>query len=137
MKNYDDIINLPHHTSKYRPRMPAYKRAAQFIGFRALRGLDAELEKVRRITTKRLEISEEASEDLNNKLKIILENIDLKPTVTFTYFKQDEGKDVGEYLKVTGNVTKLDLQRRTVVFDDKTSIPIDEISEIESKIFNE
>ena len=35
-ENYDDIINLPHHTSKDKPRMPLSKRAAQFSAFAAL-----------------------------------------------------------------------------------------------------
>ncbi len=36
--NYDDIINLPHPTSKKHPRMSLYNRAAQFSPFAALTG---------------------------------------------------------------------------------------------------
>ena len=35
---YDDIINLPHPTSKKHPRMSLYARAAQFSPFAALTG---------------------------------------------------------------------------------------------------
>ena len=35
---YDEIINLPHHVSKTRPRMPMSDRAAQFAPFAALEG---------------------------------------------------------------------------------------------------
>lgn len=35
---YDDIINLPHPTSKEHPRMPNSDRAAQFAPFSALNG---------------------------------------------------------------------------------------------------
>ena len=35
---YDDIIDLPHHVSPTRPRMPARDRAAQFAPFAALTG---------------------------------------------------------------------------------------------------
>ena len=38
MKNYDDIINLPHHISKKHPQMSLYARAAQFAPFAALTG---------------------------------------------------------------------------------------------------
>ena len=38
---YDDIINLPHHTSPTRPRMTMIDRAAQFSPFAALTGYDA------------------------------------------------------------------------------------------------
>ena len=37
-KNYDDIINLPHPTSKKHPRMSMVARAAQFAPFAALTG---------------------------------------------------------------------------------------------------
>ena len=38
---YDDIIDLPHHTSERHPRMPAMDRAAQFSSFAALTGYEA------------------------------------------------------------------------------------------------
>ena len=38
---YDDIINLPHPTSKRFSRMPLEERAAQFSPFAALTGYDA------------------------------------------------------------------------------------------------
>ena len=38
---YDDIINLPHHTSPKRPRMTMIDRAAQFSPFAALTGYAA------------------------------------------------------------------------------------------------
>ncbi len=37
---YDDIIMLPHHTSKTRPRMSLADRAAQFSPFAALTGFE-------------------------------------------------------------------------------------------------
>lgn len=37
---YDDIINLPHPTSKRYPRMPLAERAAQFSPFAALTGYE-------------------------------------------------------------------------------------------------
>ena len=35
---YDDIINLPHHVSKKRPKMSMESRAGQFAPFAALTG---------------------------------------------------------------------------------------------------
>ncbi len=40
MKDYDDIIHLPHYEPKHHPRMPMAARAAQFAPFAALTGYD-------------------------------------------------------------------------------------------------
>jgi hypothetical protein len=51
VKNYyDDIINLPHHVSKNRPKMSRYDRAAQFAPFKALVGLDDQVAQAARTT---------------------------------------------------------------------------------------
>ena len=42
---YDDIINLPHPTSKKHPRMSLYARAAQLSPFAALTGHEADVYK--------------------------------------------------------------------------------------------
>ncbi len=39
-RQYDDIINLKHHTSKKHPPMSLYARSAQFAPFAALTGYD-------------------------------------------------------------------------------------------------
>ncbi len=44
MGNYDDIINMEHHTSKKHPPMDVMNRAAQFAPFAALTGLDDAIE---------------------------------------------------------------------------------------------
>lgn len=41
---YSDIINMPHHVSKSRRRMPQSSRAAQFAPFAALTGLEEALD---------------------------------------------------------------------------------------------
>ena len=43
MKNYDDIINMPHHVSKKHPQMSIEARAGQFAPFSALTGFDEEI----------------------------------------------------------------------------------------------
>lgn len=45
---YDDIINLPHHTSRNHPRMTMEQRAAQFAPFAALTGHGAAIEETAR-----------------------------------------------------------------------------------------
>ena len=41
MRDYDDIINLPHPVSRKHPQMSMMARAAQFAPFAALTGYDA------------------------------------------------------------------------------------------------
>lgn len=45
---YDDIIDLPHPTSKRHPRMSMADRAAQFAPFAALTGFDGVIDKTAR-----------------------------------------------------------------------------------------
>ena len=47
---YDDIINLPHPTSKRHPRMPIRDRAAIFSPFAALSGHGAAIAETARLT---------------------------------------------------------------------------------------
>lgn len=39
-RQYDDIINLPHHVSKKHPQTSLYARSAQFAAFSALTGYE-------------------------------------------------------------------------------------------------
>ena len=50
---YDDIVNLPHPTSKKHPRMSMEERAAQFSPFAALTGFGAVLQETGRLTGSR------------------------------------------------------------------------------------
>ena len=50
---YDDIISLPHPTSKRHPRMPIRDRAAIFSPFAALSGHGAAIAETARLTEQR------------------------------------------------------------------------------------
>lgn len=47
---YDDLLNLSHHTSTVQPAMPIQNRAAQFAPFAALVGYDALIQETTRLT---------------------------------------------------------------------------------------
>ena len=134
-KKYADIINMPHHTSPNRPRMPEGDRAAQFSPFAALTGYDSTVAEAGRLTDKKLDISEDAKTVLNEKMQMMLDRLDDKPIVTITYFVPDSRKDGGAYVSATGVVKEISAIARAIVFDDKTSIPIDQICEIEGDMF--
>lgn len=127
---YDDIINLPHHTSATRPRMSMIDRAAQFSPFAALTGYDAAIKETSRRTDCKIELDEYEKDKINEKLRLILEMIDQQPVVTVTFFEPDGRKSGGTYVRKTGQVKKIDDYERTIVFTDKTSIWIEDILEI-------
>lgn len=132
---YDDIINLPHHTSNKHPAMSLEARAAQFAPFAALTGYDEAVKETARFTDKRIVLDDEEKSILDNKLQIIQEQLLKRPEVTFTYFLPDLKKDGGKYVSVTGIVKKIDGYNQVIVLEDKTVIPIHEIVAISGDIF--
>lgn len=127
---YDDIINLPHHVSKTRPRMSLEQRSAQFAPFAALTGYEEEISETGRLTTDRIELNEEAKQLLDRTLQAIANKISTQPAVTITYFVPDIKKDGGAYITVSGNIKKIDKYKNIIVLTDKTEIPIKEIINI-------
>ena len=130
MNKYDDIINLPHHVSSTRKPMTMYNRAAQFAPFAALTGYDDAIKETSRLTDKKIEISDELKNELNQKIKFISDNIKLKPKVTITYFVSDNKKSGGVYKTISGNVRRIDEVEKCLLFTNKLIIYFDDIISI-------
>lgn len=137
MGNYDDIINLPHHVSTVHPHMSAIDRAAQFSPFAALTGHGAAISETARLTDARPDLDETKKEELDAKLQVIRTCLSMKPEIAITYFVQDTRKEGGSYLRAIGTVKKLDDIGHEVVMADGTSIPMNDIYEIESSILED
>ena len=129
---YDDIIDLPYPPTGLptRPRMPIQDRAAQFAPFAALSGHGAAIRETARLTDQRIELEEDQLVVLNEQLQKIMDRVGEHPEVSVLYFKPDGKKDGGAYVTVTGKVKKIDEIERTIVFVDKTVIPIGDILDI-------
>ena len=136
MGNYDDIINLPHHESTKHPKMPALDRAAQFMPFSALVGHDAAVMETQRLTDDRTELDESRKEELDARLQFIREHLLQEPQACITYFVPDAKKGGGAYLTVTGAVRKMEETRHEVIMENGTVIPMEDIREIESPLFD-
>lgn len=132
---YDDIINLPHPTSKRHPRMPVHDRAAIFSPFAALSGHGAAIAETARLTERRIELDEDTRAELDRRKAILLGHIDEQPEVTITWFQPDERKDGGAYLTATGRLKKLRELERLLVLADGTEIPLEDVVALESGIF--
>ena len=133
---YADIINLPHHELTTRQRMPRINRAASFAPFAALTGYDDAVRETARLTSERIELDEGTKEVLNDKLRIALDKADEQPEISITYFLPDTRKSGGAYVTVKDVIKQIDEYERLVIFTDKSTIPIDDIYEIEGDIYN-
>ena len=134
MNKYKDIINLPHHASKTRKPMSLYNRAAQFAPFAALTGYDDAIKETARLTEERIELSDELKNMLNQKIKLIIENIKLQPEVAITYFVPDNKKSGGVYKTISGNIKRIDEYNKKLIFLDKNELRFNEIHDIEIEI---
>jgi hypothetical protein len=132
---YDDIIHLPHHVSKSHPQMSILDRAAQFSPFAALTGYEGAIKETARLTNKRIELDEAAKNVMDEKLRIINEQLGSQPEIEITYFQPDEKKSGGAYVSVINIVKKIDGYERTVIMQDETRILIEEIIQITGDIF--
>ena len=127
---YDDIIHLPHPTSKKYPRMSQQARAAQFAPFAALTGYDDAVREKARLTDRRIELNEDETAVLNERLQRTQEHIKEHPEIRFTCFVPDERKAGGAYVEITGMVKKIDTVNQLVLLTNGTKFPIEDIIEI-------
>lgn len=129
--NYDDILELPHHVSVFHPHMPLSDRAAQFSPFSALTGYEDAVREERRLTCPKTELEEDVRRLLDEKLQSILTRKEPPRKTIFTCFRQDDRKEGGACVTISGYVKKWDPYERCVVLEDGRSIPAAEIMAIQ------
>mgnify|MGYP006878336453 FL=1 len=128
---YDDIINLPHPTSKKHPRMSRQNRAAQFSPFAALTGYEAEIREIARQTEKKKQLSEDQWDMLNEKIMELLKLPHKPVRAVVTYFVPDPKKEGGTYRKKDCYIDKIFMEKRVLLLENKEKIFFDEIWDIE------
>ena len=128
---YEDIINLPHPTSKKHPRMSRQNRAAQFSPFAALTGYDAEIREMARQTEKKKQLSEDQWDMLNEKIMELLKLPHKPVRAVVTYFVPDPKKEGGTYRKKDCYIEKISMEKRVLLLENKEKIFFDEIWDIE------
>ena len=130
MGKYDDIINLPHHVSKNHPQMSNYDRAAQFAPFAALVGFSEAIKSSEEQLERRIVLSEERKDEIEKQLQ----NLTINTQVKITYFVvKDKKKDLGKYLFYKGFVIKIDVSAGKLIFENKKSIYLKDIYNIEDE----
>ncbi|MCH5180479.1 MAG: hypothetical protein J1F32_04655 [Erysipelotrichales bacterium] len=134
-KNYNDIIDLPHHESKTHKHMSINDRAAQFSPFAALVGYEDVIHETARKTENKIELSENQMAILNEKL-LLLSECKIKPQIALTYFQKDKRKTGGKYITIEGIVKRFDSTNKAIIMQDGTTIKIDDVFDIRSEAFN-
>lgn len=113
---YEDMLKLPHHVSRTRPRMTAAERAAQFSPFAALSGHGDAIRETERLTEQWSEPDESRKAELDRRLAAVLAEggrpLKERPEVRITWFKADDRKSGGAYVTSAGRI------RRAAVFPD-------------------
>lgn len=130
---YDNIINLPHPTSKRHPRMSLHDRAAQFSPFAALSGHAAALAETTRLTDRKIELDEDTRAELDRRQAVLLEQISEQPEITVTWFQPDAKKDGGRYIVSTGRLKRIHEADQVLILVDGLRIPIGDVVELESE----
>lgn len=124
---YDDILDLPHHTSPTHPPMARSDRAAQFSPFAALTGYDDAISESGRLTQAKIELDEDEKASLDRRLRLSLGEADDPPEVSVTHFIRDSRKEGGAYVTTRGRVKKYDEVQRLITMQDGTSFYLDDI----------
>ena len=120
-KIFGDIIDLPHHQSETRPRMPLNDRAAQFAPFAALNGFDEIIGEETRYTDPGKDLEEHELETIDRELGHIAQELreGRHPAASFTFFRPDSLKEGGSYERISGIVKKIDdLSGKIILFGD-------------------
>ncbi len=117
MGNYDSIIHMQRpKDTKHKP-MSMHNRAAQFAPFDALTGFGGKITETARLTSKRIDLSEDEKALINDQLLWIDSNISLHPTVSVTYFVPDGKKEGGSYQTLKGTAFKVNRYEELLILE--------------------
>ncbi len=130
MNKYDNIINLPHHVSKYRTNLSSSQRASQFAPFSALTGYGDAIKEKEKILVDKIILEDDEKELINECLQKLSNDIKNNPYVTVTYFVKDKLTDKGNYLTISGNLKKIDIINKWIILTSNIKIKLDNIIKI-------
>ncbi len=129
MGRYDDIINENQPPLHSHTRMKREDRASQFAPFSAMVGHDKMIAEAMRYVGKRVDVSEDEKTEINDTLTRLLAG-DITGELEVTYFKPDERKIGGEYVRARGEFMKIKLHEGVLILKDGLEIKIEELKRI-------
>lgn len=122
---------------KRHPHMSNARRAAQFAPFAALSGYEEAIAESGRVVEERIELHEDALHTIQAKTAILLEHLKEQPFVSFLVFHEDEKQKGGSYRKEEGHLKTVDEINRQFVFTDRRKVNMDDVSSIDSPLFED
>ena len=127
------MLYMERPVSKRHTPMSLENRAAQFAPFAALTGYDEAVEETARLTTEKIELSEEKKAELDLALSNLLSVISSSGSarVQVTFFVPDNLKSGGEYVTKGVNVKRVDNVKKVLILEDKSTIDISDILNLE------
>ena len=123
---YEDIIGWERPVSKNHPQASMADRAARFSPFAAITGYEAMVQEAARVTQPRIELDENRKAVLDERIR---ESVG--QSVNLTYFRPDERKEGGAYLRVKAMLLRLDEHRRCLCLDNGQEILIENVFDVE------
>ena len=135
MLSEQELLKMERPVSARHAPMRRCDRAAQFAPFSALNGYEDAVVETARLTETQTELSESAAEELDEKLRSLLELLPERPEITVCYFEPDARKAGGAYRRKNGRLRQLDTVARVLRFDDGSCIPLDRVRELASERF--
>jgi uncharacterized protein YlbG (UPF0298 family) len=103
--------------NKPRAKMPASQRAKQFAPFDAVVGLRQALKEKEKIRILKKELSEDAIEEINRKLK----RLEIGRTITviwYDFLEENYSKTTNKITKINAKNKSLELENTLIFFDD-------------------
>jgi uncharacterized protein YlbG (UPF0298 family) len=103
--------------NKPRAKMPASQRAKQFAPFDAVVGLRQALKEKEKIRILKKELSEDAIEEINRKLK----RLEIGRTITviwYDFLEENYAKSTNKITKINAQNKSLELENTLIFFED-------------------
>lgn len=129
MSKYDSIINLSHYEPVNHKRMSINNRSVQFAPFSALTGYNEAIVESSRLTSNKIELTNELKLIISDKLRYIKSN-KYNCKVIICYFIKDKYKEGGRYESITTTIKKIDEYKKIIILSDNKRINIDSILSI-------
>ncbi len=132
-QRYDTIRFRSRPISAKHTRMSVYDRAAQFSPFKALNGYDTAIMEKARLTKERREPDDDRKAKIDGCLQLLLA-YGTGEMISVTFFQPDEKKAGGSYLTFSGNLKRVDVDEKQLIFTDGTRILISDIYDMTGEI---